>query len=57
PFSKIQFVNFRRRMDKEVIIFNISLMSKEDLEWRDLTRDLTALPGVREIALQEGKVS
>jgi putative Mg2+ transporter-C (MgtC) family protein len=56
PFSSIQFVNFHRKLDQGVITFSISLMSKEDMEWRQLTRDLTELPGIREIALQEGRI-
>jgi putative Mg2+ transporter-C (MgtC) family protein len=56
PLTKVQYVSFRRMMDRRVIIFRISVMHKEDLEWRDITRELTKLPGVRRIALDEGKV-
>jgi putative Mg2+ transporter-C (MgtC) family protein len=56
PLTQIQFVSFRRRVDRGLIRFRLSLVSKEDLEWRELTRDLTKLPGVRGIALEEGKV-
>jgi putative Mg2+ transporter-C (MgtC) family protein len=56
PFSSIQFVNFHRKLDQGVITFSISLVSKEDMEWRQLTRDLTELPRIREIALQEGRI-
>ncbi|MDY6971406.1 MAG: MgtC/SapB family protein [Thermodesulfobacteriota bacterium] len=55
PCSSIQFVNFDRRLDQEVITFRISLTSKEDMEWRELTRDLTELPRVRRVAREEGK--
>jgi putative Mg2+ transporter-C (MgtC) family protein len=56
PRSHIQFVSFRRRLDKGVITFRLDLASKEDLEWKDLTRELTELPGIREIAQERGKV-
>jgi len=56
PFSNIQFVSFDRKIDQGMITFRISLMSKEDMEWRDLTNDLTGLPGLREIALEEAGV-
>jgi len=56
PFSTIQFGSFDRKLDQGVITFRISLLSREDVEWRELTHDLTQLPGVREIALDEGTV-
>ncbi len=56
PFTQIQFVSFHRQLDRNRITFRLSLLSKESLEWRELTRELTALPGVRRIALEEGKV-
>ncbi|MDY7035776.1 MAG: MgtC/SapB family protein [Thermodesulfobacteriota bacterium] len=54
PFSSIQFVNFDRMLDQGTITFRINLISKEDLEWRELTKDLTELPGIRRIAREEG---
>jgi putative Mg2+ transporter-C (MgtC) family protein len=56
PFSHIQFVALDRDLIQGIITFQISLMSKEDLEWRDLMRELTDLPGVRQIGREEGKV-
>jgi putative Mg2+ transporter-C (MgtC) family protein len=56
PFSQIQFVGLNRDLIQGVITFQISLMSKENLEWRDLMQDLTELPGVRQISREEGKV-
>jgi len=56
PFSHIQFVGLDRDLVQGVITFRISLMSKEDLEWRDLMRELTELPGVRQIGREEGNV-
>jgi putative Mg2+ transporter-C (MgtC) family protein len=55
-FTSIQYVSFDRSPKEGVITFKISLLSKEDLEWRELTQDLTKLPGLRRIALEEGVV-
>jgi putative Mg2+ transporter-C (MgtC) family protein len=57
PFSTIQFVSFHRQIEQGLITFRISLLAKEDLEWRELTGELTSLPGLREIALDEGRFS
>lgn len=55
--TNIQFVSFHRRLDEEVISFRLSLRTKEDIEWPELMSELTELPGVREIALEEGRVA
>ena len=56
PFSNIQFLSFHRQMDQGTISIRISLLFKEDMEWRELTHDLSKLAGVREVALEEGKI-
>lgn len=56
PLTQMQFVSFHRQKDRGLITFRLSLLSKENVEWRELTRDLTELPGIRRIALEEGKV-
>jgi putative Mg2+ transporter-C (MgtC) family protein len=56
PFSSIQFVGLDRDLSQGIITFRIDLMSKEDLEWRDLMAELTELPGLQRIGREEGKV-
>jgi putative Mg2+ transporter-C (MgtC) family protein len=56
PFSSIQFVGLERDLNQGIITFRIDLMSKEDLEWRDLMGELTELPGLQKIGREEGKV-
>jgi len=56
PLTRVQFVSFHRKLDQGAISFRIDIMSKEDLEWRELTHELTELPGIREIALEESSI-
>jgi putative Mg2+ transporter-C (MgtC) family protein len=56
PFSKIQFVDFNRELKEGVISFRITVVCKEDLEWRQFTQEITELPGLRSIALEEARI-
>lgn len=56
PLCTIQFISLHRQLDQGIITFRISLQSKEDLEWRELTDDLSKLPGVHEISREQGHV-
>ncbi len=55
--SRISFVSFHRRLETGTITYRLNIISKEGEEWRDLTRDLAQLPGLREIDLEAGKVA
>lgn len=57
PFTRITFVNFHRALDKGTIIYRLNVVSKEGLEWQQLTEELARLPGLKEISLEEGRVT
>lgn len=56
PFTRITFVNFHRVLDRGAITYKLNVISKEGLEWQELTEELAHLPGLKEIALEEGRV-
>jgi putative Mg2+ transporter-C (MgtC) family protein len=56
PNSRISFVSFHRRLESGTVTYRLNIISKEGEEWRDLTRDLAQLPGLREIGLEEAKL-
>jgi putative Mg2+ transporter-C (MgtC) family protein len=55
-FSDIQFVGLHRQLDKGTITFRIIVLSKEDTDWRPMTRELAALPGIHAFSRVEAKV-
>ncbi len=56
PFTRITFVNFHRSLEKNTLIYRLNMISKEGLEWQELTQELARLPGLKEITLEEGRV-
>lgn len=56
PSASVQFVGLRRKMDQGVLDIRLNLMAKENMDWRALIQDLTRIPGVREVGLEEGRV-
>jgi len=56
PFTRITFVNFHRSLEKGTIVYRLNVLSKEGLEWQELTEELARLPGLKEISLEEGRV-
>ncbi len=56
PFTRISFVNFHRSLEKNTIIYRLNIISKEGLEWQELTQELAKLPGIKEVSLEEGRV-
>ena len=56
PFIKVEYIGFHRKLDHGTIDFKIKITVKEGLEWRQLTDELTELPGIKEISLEEGTI-
>lgn len=56
PFTRIAFVNFHRSLEKNTIVYRLNVISKEGLEWQQLTEELAGLPGIKEVSLEEGRV-
>lgn len=56
PFTRITFVNFHRSLERETITYRLNVISKEGTEWEELTDELASLPGLKEIALEEGRI-
>jgi putative Mg2+ transporter-C (MgtC) family protein len=56
PFTRIAFVNFHKSLEKGTITYRLNVISKEGTEWEELTEELASLPGLKEIALEEGRV-
>ncbi|MBF0477007.1 MAG: MgtC/SapB family protein [Deltaproteobacteria bacterium] len=56
PFSKFHLASFHHHIIQETITFHFSLVSKGDVHWPTLMQDLSNLPGIREVILEEGIV-
>lgn len=56
PFTRITFVNFHRSLEKGTIVYTLNMISKEGLEWQELTEELARLPDLKDISLEEGRV-
>lgn len=57
PFTKITFVTFHRSLEHNTITYRLNISYKEGLEWEGLTEELARMPGLREIALEESRVT
>lgn len=55
-FSDINLAGLDQRLNKGLAIYEYHLVCREDQTWKDLTRELSGLPGVRRVAREEGKV-
>lgn len=54
--TSIQAINVERDLDKNSVHFDVSLIWKEDFEWRELLRDLGEISAVRKVVMKQGEV-
>jgi putative Mg2+ transporter-C (MgtC) family protein len=52
----IQFINYKVEFPSEAVIYRLRLLSKDDLPWGQVVKRISASPGLKEIAWDEGEV-
>jgi putative Mg2+ transporter-C (MgtC) family protein len=52
-YTAIEFVNFHKDLTTLSTSYHFRMVSRGDEEWREITRELSEIPGVREISWEE----